>query len=212
VRSLLHGNYAKALAQLDGVRTNGREPADDENLRGLALMLEGNAGEARMHFDKALELKPKLAAARLNRGIAALKLGDYGKALTDLAPLYADEQSPLRATAAYHAALAADGLGKLADAETWLTRALALDPQHESAQLYLGMVRERRGDLQGAGRAYLDFLQQHPGSTVAMLRLGVCANRAGRSDVAVKYLRKVVDAAPQSVEAVEARKYLVMWE
>ena len=45
-----------------------------------------------------------------------------------------------------------------------------------------------------------------------MLRFGISAHRAGRYDVARQYLHRVIDTAPQSAEAVEARKYLVMWE
>lgn len=74
------------------------------------------------------------------------------------------------------------------------------------------MLRERRGDLQGAGRAYLDYLARYPKSTTAMLRLGMSAHKAGRIDVAKTYLQKVIAAAPKSSEALEARKYLVMWE
>ena len=74
------------------------------------------------------------------------------------------------------------------------------------------MLRERRGELQGAGRAYFDYLKKHPDSIVAKLRFGISAHAAGRTDVAKSYLRQVVDAAPQSPEAAEARKFLVMWE
>jgi Flp pilus assembly protein TadD len=63
----------------------------------------------------------------------------------------------LRATAAYHNGLALDRLGRAADAETWLGRALTLDPALGAALLYTGILRERRGELQGAGRAYLDY-------------------------------------------------------
>ena len=212
MRSLLQGDYGRALEQLGGVRSHGGTQADDENVRGLALMLEGHPAEAIPHFDQALAAQPTLTAAALNRAVARLKLREYAKASAELEAIYANAASPLRAAAAYHDALALDGLGRLADAETWLTRALALDPHLDSAQLYLGMVRERRGDLQGAGRAYLDYLAVHPDATVAMLRLGICANRAGRNDVAVKYLRGVVKLDPNGAAAAEARKYLVMWE
>ena len=94
----------------------------------------------------------------------------------------------------------------------WLGRALQLDPRLDAALLYTGMLRERRGDLQGAGRAYLDYLEGHPHSTVALLRFGVSAQKAGRVDVAKSYLQRVIALAQQSPEAVEAQKYLVMWE
>jgi hypothetical protein len=45
-----------------------------------------------------------------------------------------------------------------------------------------------------------------------MLRFGMSAHKSGRIDVAKTYLQKVIAAAPRSYEALEARKYLVMWE
>jgi TolA-binding protein len=45
-----------------------------------------------------------------------------------------------------------------------------------------------------------------------MLRFGLAAQKSGRADVAKKYLQAVVAKAPDSLDAVEARKYLVLWE
>jgi tetratricopeptide (TPR) repeat protein len=163
-------------------------------------------------FDSALKMNPALAEARFNRAVALLKLNESEKASADFEQIAADEKTALRATAAYHNALALDRLGRPADAERWLSRAIELDARFDPAMLYIGVLRERRGDFQGAGRAYLDYLKRNPDSTAAMLRLGVTAHRAGRSDVAKTYLQKVITLAPQSGEATEARKFLVMWE
>jgi tetratricopeptide (TPR) repeat protein len=183
-----------------------------ENLRGLALLLDGDAKSAIASFDRALELTPTLQHARFNRALAFLRMKEDAKAAADLAKIFADEHSPLRADAAYHLGIAYDRLGRTADAETSLDNALKLDAKLDAALLYVGMLRERRGDLQGAGRAYLDYLARYPKSTPAMLRLGMSAHKAGRADVAKTYLQKVIAADPKSAEALEARKYLVMWE
>jgi type IV pilus assembly protein PilF len=200
------------LHQLDGAKTSGASPAEVENLRGLALLMKGDNAKAIASFDAALKLQPALTEARFNRALALLRSGDAAKASPDFEKIFADPASPLRADAAFHNGLALDRLGRAADAETWLGRALALDPKLDAALLYIGMLRERRGELQGAGRAYLDYLKAHPDSVAAMLRFGLSAQRAGRTDVARTYLQRVIDKAPESAEAVEARKFLVMWE
>lgn len=174
--------------------------------------MQGQPQKALASFDRALAANAGLPEARFNRAVTLLRLEQYAKAATELEPLANAEGSPLRATAAYHLGLALDRLGRPADAETWLNRAMALDPQLDAALLLVGTLRERRGDLQGAGRAFFDYLKKHPGSTAAMLRFGISAHQAGRHDVAKSYLQKVIDAAPRSFEATEARKYLVMWE
>ena len=212
MQQILRGNYDGALRQLEGAKTTGGNPAEVENLRGLALLLDGETAKALASFEKALTLQPTLHAARFNRGLALLRNREYAKAAADLEKIFADEHSSLRADAAYHLGIASDRLGRAADAEKWLDRALALDPRLDSALLYVGLLRERRGDLQGAGRAYLDYLEKYPKSAAALLRFGVAAQKSGRLDVAKTYLQRAIDAAPRSDEAIEARKFLVMWE
>jgi tetratricopeptide (TPR) repeat protein len=209
---ILNGQYGRALQQLDGAKSAGGSPAEHENLRGLALMLSGDTKNALASFDASIALQPSLGEAHLNRGIALIRLGDFGGATSELEKLYADETSPLRARAAYHNALAYDGAKRTADAATWLDRALALDPSNDSALIYRGLLREKSGDVEGAAKAYLVFLKRHPDSLVAMLRMGIAAHRAGRFDVAKTYLERVSRESPDTLEGVEARKYLVMWE
>ncbi len=163
---------------------------------------------------KALEIFERVALpeARFNHAVALLKLGANAQAATEFDKIAADAQSTLRASAGYHAALALDRLGRTPEAEKALEKALTVDAKFDAARLYLGVLRERRGNFEGAAKAYLEFLKTNPDSLSAMLRLGTVAARAGRTDVARAWLRKVVATAPDSPEAVEARKLLVMWE
>jgi len=208
VAALLRGQPAAALQQLGGVKSGGTSAPELENLRGLALMMSGDVKGSLPYFQRALPLPE----ARFNRAVAMLKLAKYAEASAEFETMYADANSPLRAPAAYHDALALDALGKPNDAIVWLTHALDLDPSYDSAVLYLGIIRERTGDLQGAGKAYKQFLDRHPNSIVAMLRFGIAAQRAGRPEVARQYFEKVIAAVPSSAEAAEARMYLEMWE
>lgn len=189
-----------------------RTPADTANRRGLSQMVAGDLTKALASFNEALRLDARLEQARLNRGITFLRQGQTAKAIADLEALANEEHSLVRGDAAYHLALALDRVGRAAEAETWLDRAMKLDEKLDGALLYMGLLREKRGDLQNAGRAYLDYLKTHPESTVALLRFGVSAQKAGRADVARSYLKRVVELAPQSAEAAEARKFLVLWE
>jgi tetratricopeptide (TPR) repeat protein len=174
-------------------------------------MLAGDVKRAVSDFDTALELDPAMAEARFNRAVAYMRLGDFPRASKELETIYAGT-SPLRARAAYHDALALDAMGRAADAETWIGRALELDPGLDDALFYSGVLHERRGDLQAAGRAYKTYLDRHPDSVGAMLRFGVCAQRDGSVDTAKAYLARVIQTSPSSAEANEARKFLVMWE
>ena len=212
VAYILQGRYDDALKQLEGARSSGASPAGVENLKGLALMLEGNLKQAIASFDRALMLDANLDEARLNRGVAQLRSGDLAKASADLSKIAGDVHSPLRADAAYHYGIVLDRMGRTTDAEVWLERAQKLDEKLSAAILYAGILRERRGDLQGAGRAYLEYLKTHPDSPTALLRFGISAQKSGRADTARSYLQRVIAIAPRSAEAIEAQKYLVLWE
>lgn len=175
-------------------------------------MMGGDYKGALSAFASATKLQPGLTEAKFNRGVAMLRSGNAAGAAAEFAAIEKLEASSLRASAAYHHALALDRLGKSQEAESSLDRAVALDPALDAALLYSGLLRERRGAVDAAAKNYLAYLKRHPDSVTAMLRLGVSAHRAGRPDVALPYLRKVIDKAPRSTEAVEARKFLVMWE
>ncbi|HUP45599.1 MAG TPA: tetratricopeptide repeat protein [Thermoanaerobaculia bacterium] len=206
---ILQGRYGAALQQLEGARSGGSSSADNENLRGLALMMNGEPAKAAEAFGRALELDAGLVEARFNRAVAMLKLGELKKAATEFERI---SEGALAASASYHRALALDRLGDLAGAEAALDRTLAIDPSFAPALLHRGLLHERGGKLEVAVREYLAYLKLHPQSAAAMLRVGVVAQRAGRNDVGIAWLRKVIATSPDSPEAVEARKFLVMWE
>ncbi len=206
------GDYARALKQLEGVRASGASTAANENLRGLALMLSGDPKKAIAVFDGVIASDPTMIEARFNRAVALLKIGENARASAEFEKIAFDEHNMLRASAAYHDALALDRMGRTADAIVWADRSLALDNTFDSATLLSAALRERAGQIDAAARAYFAYLQRHPDSVDAMLRFGICAQRADRLDVARTYLRKVIALAPDSLEAAEARKFLVMWE
>jgi tetratricopeptide (TPR) repeat protein len=182
-------------------------------LRGVALLMDGNAAGALEEFDEAIAAEPASPPLRLNRSIALIRLDRLAEAAAELEALaVADIPPDLLATAAYHRALVADRTGDLATASLWLDRALRANPSSGDALLYAGVVLERRGRFGEAGQRYRDYLAREPGSIVAMLRFGIVAHRAGHRDLARKYLEEVVRRAPESREAIEARKFLILWE
>jgi predicted Zn-dependent protease len=205
---LAHGDPARALRALSAL-----PGGTDENLRGVARLVAGDAAGALEAFEEALAADPQAARVRLNRAIALIRLDRLGEAASDLETIAADENaSALHATAAYHRALVAHRAGQLETASSWLDRALRADPDSADALLYAGVVLERRGLFDSAGKRYRAYLDRHPGSIVAMLRFGIVAHRAGHRDLAKKYLDEVVRRAPESREALEARKFLILWE
>lgn len=209
---LARGDYAAALRQLNGVRAAGSSTAANENMRGLAMMLTGDSKGALAVFDAVAAANPSMVEARFNRAVALLKLGENAKASAEFEKIAYDEHNLLRATAAYHDALALDRMNRTGDALVWADRALSLDNNFDAAMLLGGALHERAGQIETAARSYHNYLERHPDSTAALLRFGICAQRVGRVELARTYLHKVIKLAPESTDAAEARKFLVMWE
>jgi tetratricopeptide (TPR) repeat protein len=176
--------------------------------------MDGKSEAALVAFEQAIAADPASPRLRVNRAIAYIRLGRLAEAAADLETAAAIKDLPpeLLATAAYHRALVADRAGDLDLAARWLERALRANPASPDAQLYAGVVLERLRRFEDAGKRYRDYLRANPGSIVAMLRFGIVAHRAGHREVARKYLEDVVRRAPESREAVEARKFLILWE
>lgn len=175
--------------------------------------MNGKLSDALATFDRVLQTDPDFHEARFNRGIVLLKQ----RAFADAAAMFkrvhaAAATAELKARAAYHHALAEDGRNDLAAAVIWLDHALEADSSLSEAKLYRGVLLERQREFVEAGEAYRDYLVDEPKSVVAKLRFGVVAHRAGFPETAKRYLEMVIDQAPQSLEAAEARKFLVMWE
>jgi tetratricopeptide (TPR) repeat protein len=210
---ILSGDYDRALTELAGdSAATGNEAARELNLRGLAAMMTERLEEAELSFEKALKLDPALREASLNHAVVLLKRSQFQAAVDELRPLFDQTSGPLQGRVAFHAALASDRLGRLADVRQWLSRALTSDPSYGEAILYSGLIEERTGHLQEAGTAYKRYLTIHPDDPAALLRFGLCAQRAGHADVARRYFGKVIAVAPSGNEAVEARKFMAMWE
>lgn len=206
---LAHGDTDRALRALVGV-TDGTET----NLRGLAEMQKGQLDAALETFNRGVKENPGSLETRFNRAVVLMRLDRLDEAAKAFEEIWStkDARPSLRASAADHRALAAERLDRLEEASGWLDRSLEIEPRSSDALLYSGVVFEKRGRFAEAGKRYRAYLDNDPGSTVAMLRFGIVAHRAGHRDLAVKYLRQVAQLSPDSREAVEARKFLVMWE
>lgn len=207
--------YFLSRGDFDRARSHaGRDdgsPAARLNIRGVAEMMSGRQKEATATLRSALLATPDYLPARLNLGIALFHQGLHAEAAAELERVYQID-SPLRASAAYHRGLAAMHEANLEAATLWFERAIASDAGIADAYLQLGQVQEQMGALQLAGRSYRRYLEHHPESPTGLLRFGVAAQRAGHIETARRYLRLVIDVAPGSAEAVEARKFIVMWD
>ena len=215
IRQLLRGDSAGAIRTLRPDAASASAATDDLSsltARGVAALIEGNLEEASALLGRAVEIAPSADNARYNRGLARLASSDLAGAAEDFELVASLESSQLGARAAYHRALVSAHRSDWRSAEAWSQRALQLDSLLPDARLMLGYSLERQNKWAAAGQEYKTFVADYPSATWAMVRFAVTAMRAGFPETARAWLRRASQADPDSAEAVEARKYLVMLE
>lgn len=92
-------------------------------------------------------------------------------------------------------------VGKLAEAETVISRLLAANPRNSDAHNLLGILRDQRGQTAEAEREYRAALRFNPNSISAMANLGVLLARTKQNDEAVKIFEAVLHAVPDHPQA-----------
>lgn len=180
------------LALLVGCATPGERSREVEaHLKlGLSALVVGDLPAAARHLRAARRLDPgdpRVPCAlgelyrregRYEKAIAALKEAlrlkpGYGEALVNLGTVYLN-------------------MGRLPEAERCFRRALEDEqyPTPQAAWTNLGLVRELRGDLQGAEEALLRALRLDPKFSVAHLNLGRVYLRKGDRERARLHLQE----------------------
>ena len=128
-----------------------RSLPDNPGVLQLAGAVEGALGSlmvAESHFAKALQLNPRLFAARRNLSQVYLRLGQPQKALDALQPLLAAGiQDPLVQAMAGEAYL---GLGDITAAELAFRQAANLQPDNVRVRTALALTHLGRGDAETA--------------------------------------------------------------
>ena len=135
-----------------GVTPDDARRATEHYKRAVALAQAGADAEALPEFDRAVELAPLWAEARLNRGLVRATLGSTEAAIEDFTQTLALNPGETLAYANRGAAYAT--LGDLEAALADLEAAVRLDPAHAPSWIRLGTTRGRLDDHAGAADAW----------------------------------------------------------
>jgi len=122
------------------------------------LYAEGKIDEAARALEAVLARSGSFAPARLLYGRALYFRQDYGRAEAVLAALHGDQPSSVEAALWLVRSLVQQG--KTAEAETRLTRLLAVNPDDPRLAYQMALLREEHNDLTGA----LGFLRSAAGA------------------------------------------------
>jgi tetratricopeptide (TPR) repeat protein len=159
---------------------------------------------ATQEYLQSLDNRPDDWASHYNRGNYHEGRGELEKALTDYAvaaKLRPDVVPPLVNASVLYARL-----GKSAQAEQALKKALVADPVNAEANFNYGLLMAEKGDMAAAEQALRTALKTEPNMAAAAYNLGVILGR-DRVDEAILFCRRAVAAAPGDVKYASTLVY-----
>lgn len=210
----LAAEYRKAIPYLTKVLEHHDGFADVHNMLGVALQQLGRAKEARVEFERAVELNPAYTEAALNLAVCYNELGRYDDAKAVYERAAAGRES--RSTAVdnldgfvrgklanlhHELGLAYEGVGMLAQAVEQFRQALELCPTFADIRTKLATTLRDAGHLDEAIDELVAVRDAKPEYAMARLHLGVTLWTAKRKDEARTEWQAVLDHDPTNSRA-----------
>jgi tetratricopeptide (TPR) repeat protein len=198
----LQGRRSESIEQLhEAVRLQPDSRAYNTLGMVLSRFIETNA--AREAFEKALQLDPNLAEARVNLALVLAQAGEFvpaGEHLDRAIQLQGDTQA-----AAYSHYLRAKiwvAQKEMGNAVLELETAVKLRPNYAEAWSDLGAIRRLEGEAKSAQQALERAVALNPDDEKALYRLGVQCLQNAEPHKAVDHLRKVLRHDPDDRAAL----------
>jgi Flp pilus assembly protein TadD len=191
-------------------RASASSPRDPNvpNALGLALLYKKDLVNAEKAFTQALKLDPAFVQAQNNRGVCRMESARYDEAEADFGAVVQGVSTAERANAHFNLGMLAERREKWGDAEREFSLVLSADPRYSKAFRQRGIARLRRDDFRGALEDLLTYLKEEPNDTTGNYNAALCLLTTGRRDVAMRYMERVLAAAPESDEGRKARRFL----
>lgn len=172
-----------------------------------ALRRLGRPNDALLVLNEAEQLRPRMAAVSLARGVAHLEAGDLDDAIESFREyrqrLVISEQPP--AIFYYYAALASAIRGDLSTADTTITEGLGVHGAAAPLLLLAGAIAERRGEFTLAERYYRQVVDEDATLVHAHKNLGDVAYRRSAHEEALEHYRRAVSIDPDFGDDVYAK-------
>jgi len=205
---LREGRVDEAIQLLGAARAAYPRNGEVANALGLALLYRKDWPGATKLFTEALSLDPALVEALNNRGVAAMEAGRLEDAEKDFAEILARPKGTEHVNARFNLGLLRARQLRWADAERELTTVLADDAGYTKAARERGLARMKLEDFHGALEDFLLVLREDAKDPVANYNAALCLLTTDRRDLAVRYMERAVQAAPESDEGKKARRFL----
>ena len=208
VNSYYDKNAQVALRELSSCFALNRDHVQAHNLAGLIYLGRKEYADSLHHFNRTLELAPNFLDATANLGALYMAMHNWRKAIEVLTPLARD---PLYATpylVENNLGWAYFKLGKFAESETHLKRALFLNDKMCLAYNNLGVVQTEQESLDDALDNFEASIKRCPQFVEPYFRAGTVLERTSRFHDAQKKFKKCSKMGGDSVFGRRCRRKL----
>ena len=168
VRDLAQGRDAQALERLEtliaGEALSGRQRAEAENKRGVALVHLNRRDEARAAFEVALQATPRYAPALVNLGNLQQEAGDFESAIRFYESAAASDET--YAPAHHNLGVALADEERFNEAMEQYQAALRIEPNAANLETDYGNALARSGRIPEAIAHYQAALRLLPDSPI----------------------------------------------
>jgi tetratricopeptide (TPR) repeat protein len=175
---------------------------------GNALLQNGSADEAIVHFQKALEIKPDYDEACNNLGNALVQKGRMDEAIACYQK--ALQINPDNATAHHSLGTVLRQKGRVDEAITQFQQALQISPDLAEAHNNFGNALLQKGRVDEAIAQYQKALQINPALEGAYNNLGNALLQKGKVDEAIAQYQKALHFKPDYAEAHNNLGYVLL--
>lgn len=203
------GNYSVALAETRAALKDDPEYVPAHNMQALVFMELREDGPAREAFNRALRLQPNNPEVLNNFGWFLCLRDDPTRGLELMQRASTDTLYATPEKALLSAGLCMRRVGRNAEAEDYLRRAVLIRPDLIGALFNLAQITFERGEMGDAEIYLLRYMRLTSAPALDALTLGVKVARArndrGAEESYLQQLRRRFPEMPQARELLEKR-------
>jgi tetratricopeptide (TPR) repeat protein len=169
------------------------------NNLGIALSRKGDVDQALLHFEKALQIKPKRRKLHYNMAVALVQKGKIDDAIAnyqrelEIQPEFAEAHNNLGILLAQK--------GRTDEAIAHLQKALEIEPRYPKLHYNLAHVLLQKGQIDDAIIHYQKELQLQPNEIEALNDLGIAFSQKGQVNDAIAQWQRTLEVQPDNLNA-----------
>jgi len=200
--------YSLALKELiSAVELHPDEPSY-RHLLGLTYFTRKKYDEAAVHLEEAIRLRPDFADASVNLGVVYLRLGRLDEAVELFNQALENVFYATPEVAHYNLGCAYYEKGSYRQSIVHFKRTVSINNKYALAFNNMGLAFDKLGMLDKAERSYRSAVKNEPRFAAAYFNLGEVLLKKKKRRASLAAFRKVVELAPQSEKARNARDYI----